>query len=65
MKLNKITNPIYFELIKLNLIKKTNIVKISNKCRDKKISVYQDKKTKVIFLEKYYFKKKKILKLQK
>lgn len=61
MKLNKITNPIYFELIKLNLIKKTNIVKISNKCRDKKISVYQDKKTKVIFLEKYYFKKKKYL----
>ena len=55
MKLNKITNPIYFELIKLNLIKKTNIVKISNKCRDKKISVYQDKKTKVIFRKILFF----------
>ena len=55
MKLNKITNPVYFELIKLNLIKKKNIVKISNQCRDKKISVYQDKKTKVIFFRKILF----------
>ena len=27
MKLNKITNPIYFELIKLNLIKKQILLK--------------------------------------
>ena len=59
MRLNKITNPIYFELLKLQLINKKNIIKISNKCRDKKIAVYQDKIKKIIFLEKYSFNKKK------
>ena len=49
MKLNKITNPIYFELIKLNLIKKKNIVKISNKCRDKKFQYIKIKKLKLFF----------------
>ena len=29
MRLNKITNPIYFELLKLQLINKKNIIKIS------------------------------------
>jgi len=56
MKLNnkkRITNPIYFELLKLKLINNNNLIKVSNKTRDKKISVYQDKISKIIFLEKY------------
>mgnify|MGYP001253465580 CR=1 FL=1 len=48
-----ISNPIYNELKKLNLIKDKNLIKISNKTRDKKISVFQDLKTKIIFLEKF------------
>lgn len=48
----KITNPIYNELKKLNLINNKNLILLSNRTRDKKIKVYQDKKTKVIFLEK-------------
>lgn len=59
MKQIKITNPIYQELLNLKLIFKKNIVKISNKCRDKKISVLQDKIKKIIFLEKYTFNKQK------
>ena len=55
MKINKfnITNPIYSELKKYKLISDENLVKISSSTRDKKISVYRDKKTKLIFLEKY------------
>ena len=49
----KITNPIFQELIKLRLIKKKNLIKLSNKTRDKKIPVYQDKQSKVIFLGQY------------
>ena len=49
----KISNPIYKELIKLKIINKSNLVKISNQTRDKKIPVYKDLKSKVIFLEKY------------
>ena len=49
----KITNPIYDQLLKLKIINKKNIVKISNQVRDKKISVYKDQKTNVFFLEKY------------
>ena len=41
-----ISNPIYEELLKLNLIE------ISQKTRDKNISVIQDKETKIIFLKK-------------
>lgn len=48
-----ISNPIFKELLKLNLINRRNLIKISNQTRDKKIPVYKDKKTKVIFLEKY------------
>ena len=55
----KITNPIYLELLKLKLIKKKNIIKISNRCRDGKIAVYQDKISKIFFLEKYSFTKNK------
>ena len=51
--LQKITNPIYFELIKLNLISNTNLSLIAKRTRNKKINVFQDIKEKVIFLEKY------------
>ena len=53
MIFNLINNPIYFELKKIKLISDKNLVKISNKTRDNKIAVIQDKKTKVIFLEKF------------
>ena len=46
-------NPVYDELIKLKLIKKLNLITLSNKTRDKKIKVIKDLKTKIIFLEKY------------
>jgi len=46
-------NPIYDELIKLKLIKKLNLITLSNKTRNKKIKVIKDLKTKIIFLEKY------------
>jgi len=49
----KISNPIFKELIKLKIINKSNLIKISNQTRDKKIPVYKDQKSKVIFLEKY------------
>ncbi len=50
---NNITNPIFFTLLKLNLIKKKNIIKISNSTRDlKNNKVYIDKKSKIIFNEK-------------
>ena len=52
MKLNRVTNPIFFEFIKLKLIDKINIILISNKTRDKNIKVFQDKISKIIFLEK-------------
>jgi 2-polyprenyl-3-methyl-5-hydroxy-6-metoxy-1,4-benzoquinol methylase len=48
----KISNPIYFQLLRYKLINKKNIIKLSNFTRDKKVKVFQDKKTKVIFLEK-------------
>ena len=46
-------NPIFNELIKLKLISKKNLITLSNKTRDKKIKVFKDLKTKIIFLEKY------------
>ena len=46
-------NPIFKELLKLQLITKTNLKILSNKTRDKKLKVIKDFKTKVIFLEKY------------
>jgi 2-polyprenyl-3-methyl-5-hydroxy-6-metoxy-1,4-benzoquinol methylase len=46
-------NPIFNELIKLRLISKPDLITLSNRTRDRKIKVLQDKKTKIIFLEKY------------
>jgi hypothetical protein len=46
----KITNPIFIELLKLKIVNKKRIVKLSNFTRDKKIPVFQDLKSKVIFL---------------
>ena len=46
-------NPIINELKKLKLISKFNLITLSNKTRDKKIKVFKDLKTKIIFLEKY------------
>ena len=50
-KINK-KNPIINELVNLNLIKIKNLKKISDRTRDKKIKVWQDKKTKIIVLDK-------------
>ena len=47
-----ITNPIFWELKKLKLINSFNLIELNNKTRDKKIKVFKDKKTKIIFLEK-------------
>ena len=47
-----ITNPIYNEFLKLKLINKKNIIKICDSIRDKKMKVFKDKKSRVIFLEK-------------
>ena len=46
-------NPIIGELKKLKLISKFNLTILSNKTRDKKIKVFKDLKSKIIFLEKY------------
>ena len=49
-----IKNPIIETLFNLNLIKKKNLIKLSNNTRDKKIKVFQDKISKIIFLEKFF-----------
>ena len=49
----RITNPIFKELLKLKIVSKKNIVRLSTSTRDKKIPVYKDLKSGVIFLEKY------------
>ena len=46
-------NPIINELIKLKLISSSNLTTLKNTTRDKKIRVIKDKKTNIIFLEKY------------
>jgi 2-polyprenyl-3-methyl-5-hydroxy-6-metoxy-1,4-benzoquinol methylase len=51
--IGKITNPIFSELLKLKIINKKRIIKLSDSTRDKKISVFQDTKSKVIFLGQY------------
>tara|TARA_B100000787_G_scaffold167569_1_gene154596 strand:+ start:46 stop:993 length:948 start_codon:yes stop_codon:yes gene_type:complete len=59
-----ITNPVYHDLKMLKLIDDKNIILINKQTRDKNIRVLQDKKTRVIFLEKFtrlsnYYKKEK------
>ena len=51
--IRKITNPIFSELLKLKIINKKRIIKLSDSTRDKKIPVFQDTKSKVIFLGQY------------
>jgi hypothetical protein len=50
--MNNITNPIFKEFNDLKIINKKKIIKISNYTRDKKISVYRDRSSGVIFLER-------------
>ena len=63
-----IKNPIINELVNLDLIKIKNLKKISDRTRDKKIKVWQDKKTKIIVLDKnftslnYYKNKNELIK---
>jgi 2-polyprenyl-3-methyl-5-hydroxy-6-metoxy-1,4-benzoquinol methylase len=52
MIIKNITNPIFFELLKLKILNKKKIIKLSDTTRDKKITVFQDTKSKVIFLGK-------------
>jgi len=52
-KINQITNPLYKELLKLNLIKNSRLIILNKRTRDKKIKVFKDFKTKIIFLQKY------------
>ena len=59
-----ITNPVYHDLKMLKLINDKNIILINKQTRDKNIRVFQDKKTRVIFLEKFirlinYYKEEK------
>lgn len=49
----KINNPAVDDLIKLGLINLNFLELISKKTRDKKIKVFKDKKSGIIFLEKY------------
>ena len=49
MFIKKITNPIYKELKNLRLINNKDIKIINTKTRDRKMNVYQDKKSKIIF----------------
>ena len=51
--IGKITNPIFSELLKLKIINKKKIIKLSDSTRDRKIPVFQDTKSKVIFLGQY------------
>lgn len=64
MKLSKINNPVFKDLINLNLIDKNNLRLFSNKTRDSNIKSYIDLNSEIIFLEKYnknksYYIKKK------
>ena len=46
-------NPIIDEFKKLKLISKSNLITLSNYTKDKKIKVFKDLKSEIIFLEKY------------
>lgn len=49
-------NPVINEFKRLDLIKIKNLSILANTCRDKKIKVLQDNKSKIILLEKYLAK---------
>lgn len=53
MKNIKITNPVYRDLLKNNLISDNNLIITSKKTRDSNIPVLKDKKTKIIFLKSF------------
>tara|TARA_S200000501_G_scaffold43916_1_gene35550 strand:- start:6726 stop:7676 length:951 start_codon:yes stop_codon:yes gene_type:complete len=53
-----INNPVYLDLKKNELIHDRDIILINRTTRDKKINVYQDKKSRIIFLEKFVRKVK-------
>lgn len=64
MKRFKINNPVYKDLLKLKLINKQDLILFNNKTRDSNIKSLKDKKSGIIFLEKYkrnleYYNKKK------
>ena len=64
MKLHNIDNPVFKDLLNLNLIDKNNLKLFLNKTRDSNIKSYIDSNSKIIFLEKYdrnknYYIKKK------
>ena len=64
MIFKNITNPVFKELIKYNLVKTKNLRLFNDKTRDKKIKSFFDLESGVIFLEKYqrntsYYKSKK------
>ncbi len=46
---DRTTNPIFKELLELKIVSKKNIVRLSTSTRDKKIPVYKDLKSGVIF----------------
>lgn len=52
----KITNPVYKTLLENKLIENKNLEIFFNKTRDKKMKVFRDIKSKIIFLEKYLTK---------
>ena len=54
----KISNPVYFEMIKLGLIKKKNLFVLFPRTRDKNINVLKDKNSEIIFLEKNVINKR-------
>lgn len=57
MKLTNINNPVFKDLVNLNLIDKNNLRLFLNKTRDSNIKSYIDSNSKIIFLEKYDKKK--------
>ena len=58
MSTKYINNPVYLDLKKNELIHDRDIILINRTTRDKKINVYQDKKSRIIFLEKFVRKVK-------
>jgi 2-polyprenyl-3-methyl-5-hydroxy-6-metoxy-1,4-benzoquinol methylase len=62
MKLTNINNPVFKDLVNLNLINTNNLKLFLNKTRDSDIKSYIDLDSKIIFLEKYDKNKKYYIK---